>query len=636
MRFRLILLIIVSGLLSYAHAQTGRGPLGSGQRWAVVIGISQYKFLPAEQQLKYAANDAESFAAFLRTHEGGDFDDDHLKVLLNDNATTRNIRSALGTWLPSKVQDADTVIIYYVGHGAFEDSQGGAYLAPYDTEPQDLYATAIAVDSISLLLQRRITARQVIVMADANHTGHLGRSGAEDKGVVYNQVNMAISRLAIDRTGVYTITANRPGEPSMESAQYGGGHGVFTHYLLQALKGGGDLNSDTVIRADETFEFIQSAVGRETDGAQHPQQSGRFGNRLALAITPGNIRAADSPVASGGETSTGRRTTDTSSETRTTGTSPGSITTRNTKRGDETEASNTKPPSENPRSSERNTPKRETPPVDTTPALSPAMVNFNNAMERGSLLEPRGRSAWDSYLDMVKGDPNKPELVPVKARLSDALAAEGQTIIDRQMDPINFEVTLVDYQKASAVFAKAYQLRPDNQKLNSLQQISEGRALTLLQRYEEAQKTLQKATDIDPQSALAHMALGIAFREQQRYFLAERELKRAIELQGDWFLPHFNLGLTYEAGKSEDDALKEYTAALSLNDKSHLIYARLGLLYLSQKKYSAAAAALEKAVAIKPDSDLYNKLGNAYFGMGKQEEASKAYRTARETRTTKP
>src|SRR4051812_47862439 len=107
MRFRLILLIIVSGLLSYANAQStgGRGPsLGNGQRWAVVIGISQYKFLPSEQQLKYAARDAESFAAFLRTREGGDFDDDHIKVLLNDNATTRNIRSALGTWLPSKVQ----------------------------------------------------------------------------------------------------------------------------------------------------------------------------------------------------------------------------------------------------------------------------------------------------------------------------------------------------------------------------------------------------------------------------------------------------------------------------------------------------------------------------------------------------
>jgi uncharacterized protein HemY len=56
-------------------------------------------------------------------------------------------------------------------------------------------------------------------------------------------------------------------------------------------------------------------------------------------------------------------------------------------------------------------------------------------------------------------------------------------------------------------------------------------------------------------------------------------------------------------------------------------------LYLGQKKYSAAAAALEKSLAIKPDGDLYNKLGNAYFGMGKQDEASKAYRMAREARS---
>jgi tetratricopeptide (TPR) repeat protein len=261
------------------------------------------------------------------------------------------------------------------------------------------------------------------------------------------------------------------------------------------------------------------------------------------------------------------------------------------------------------------------------------VANFNNAIDKGSLLEPRGRSAWDMYLDMVKGDPNKPELIPIKTKLADALANEGQQIMDKQMNPTQLDLPVEDYQKASAVFAKAYQLRPENQHLNVMQHVTEGRALTMLQRYEDAQKTLQKAVEIDPNSALAHLSLGIAFREQQRYFLAERELKRAVELQNDWFLPHYHLALTYEAGKSEDDALREYTAALNLNDKNAAIYARMGLLYLSQKKYTAAAAALEKSLAIKPDSDLYNKLGNAYFGMGKNDEASKAYRMARETRS---
>jgi len=133
--------------------------------------------------------------------------------------------------LPSKVQDADTVILYYVGHGVVEDTQGGAYIAPYDAEPRiftrprfrsirfrSFCNDALPPDRLSLLQTPSCGASW---------------SWAEDRGVGNNQINMAIGRLATDRTGVYTITANRPSEPSIASADYGGGHGVFTHYLLQ-------------------------------------------------------------------------------------------------------------------------------------------------------------------------------------------------------------------------------------------------------------------------------------------------------------------------------------------------------------------------------------------------------------------
>ncbi|HZS46280.1 MAG TPA: caspase family protein [Blastocatellia bacterium] len=670
MRSRIVILLSLFVALLFASVALSSEPrtvqpqskssvFGSGQRWAVVIGISQYKFLPAEQQLKYASADAESFAAFLRTPEGGEFDDEHMKVLLDDNATGRGIRSALGTWLPSKVQESDTVIIYFAGHGIVEDVQGGAYLAPADTEPQDLYATAIQLDAVSALLQKRIPARQVVLLADASHVNHLGRVIVEDKDRTNNIVNTLIGRMSGERLGVYTITANRPGEPSKDSDKFN--HGVFTYYLLQALKGSADYNTDYIVRADEAYQYVAQAVGRETEGTQHPQQTGRFGNRLALAQLSGSSRATEGVVASNTETSKSSsdrtevtknddRSSGTKVETKTENKDESSSTARNNRNNNSvknkpSESSNSKPksdtnapPSISVGANSRvpgpgsNMPKTEPTTEIAPPPLSPAMASFNLAIETGSLVEPRGKSAWDMYLNMVKGDPNRSDLQPIKSKLADALASEGDRIMDKQKDPAQLDLSLEDYQKASAVFAKAYQLRPDNQHLNAMQQVSEGRALTLLQRFDEAQKTLQHATELDPNSAAAHMALGIAFREQQRFFLAERELKRAIELQGDWFLPHYNLGLTYEAGKSEDDAIREYTAALSLNDKQPAIFARLGLLYLGQKKYSAAAAALEKSLALKPDSELYNKLGNAYFGMGKQEEASKAYRMAREAR----
>ena len=42
-------------------------------RWAVVVGVSSYKYAPPAAQLRYAHRDAEEFAKLLRSPEGGGF-----------------------------------------------------------------------------------------------------------------------------------------------------------------------------------------------------------------------------------------------------------------------------------------------------------------------------------------------------------------------------------------------------------------------------------------------------------------------------------------------------------------------------------------------------------------------------------
>src|SRR5262245_41026803 len=61
----------------------GVAPDGKGQLWAVIIGISSYKNVPPEGQLRYAHRDAEDLAAFLRSPSGGGFPSNHIKLLLN-------------------------------------------------------------------------------------------------------------------------------------------------------------------------------------------------------------------------------------------------------------------------------------------------------------------------------------------------------------------------------------------------------------------------------------------------------------------------------------------------------------------------------------------------------------------------
>ena len=49
------------------------------------------------------------------------------------------------------------------------------------------------------------------------------------------RVNEYLKKLAESRDGCTFITASRAGEGSQESVKWGGGHGVFTHFLLEGL-----------------------------------------------------------------------------------------------------------------------------------------------------------------------------------------------------------------------------------------------------------------------------------------------------------------------------------------------------------------------------------------------------------------
>ena len=146
---------------------------GKGRLWAVVIGVSSYRNLNAEQQLQYAHKDAQDVAAFLRSPNGGGFPASQITLLLNQDATISAMRSALGTALPRSVEPDDVVVIFFAGHGVVEGERDG-YLLAYDSDPQNLYATALPLAELDRIVTERIKARSVILIADACHAGKLG------------------------------------------------------------------------------------------------------------------------------------------------------------------------------------------------------------------------------------------------------------------------------------------------------------------------------------------------------------------------------------------------------------------------------------------------------------------------------
>lgn len=260
---------------------------GSGpQRWAVVVGVSEYQNsgIPS---LKYADKDAEAFANFLRRPQGGGFDSDHMRVLLNKDATLANIKDALINFL-SQAIDIDLVIIYFAGHGAPEPGRPqNMYLLTYDSDPRALGTTAFPMWDIQTVLARYITAKRVIVFTDACHSGGISAEFAtRGLGVTEtNLINQYLADLARSKEGVVVFTASAAGEVSQEYPEYG--HGVFTYFLLQGLEGKADYNNDYTITINELMQYVEEQVKRKTRGAQNPTRSQtKYDKDLTIAIIP--------------------------------------------------------------------------------------------------------------------------------------------------------------------------------------------------------------------------------------------------------------------------------------------------------------------------------------------------------------
>lgn len=253
------------------------------QRWAVIIGISKYKNPQKVTPLKYAAADAKAFYEFIKTPVGGGFDDDHIRLLLDEQATVQAVRSALGTFLKKAVRD-DLVYIYFAGHGAPEpNNPSNLYFLTYEADPGDLFGTALPMDQITYILQKHIFAERVVVLTDACHSAGIGGSLGGTRGGE-NAINQYVRELARTKPGRAVITGSRTGEYSQEGKRWGGGHGAFTHYWLEGLKGAADADANGIVTLGEAFDYTSRNVARDTQNNQHPDTLGSFDNDMPLAV----------------------------------------------------------------------------------------------------------------------------------------------------------------------------------------------------------------------------------------------------------------------------------------------------------------------------------------------------------------
>ena len=266
--------------LSTTRELTVTRVLDKGKIWAVVVGISQYDKV---RPLKYADKDALAFHDYLINDVG--VPSEHMTLLTNDQATLISMKRTLGTHLKRKAGPKDTVIIYYAGHGAPEtdatspDGDGlEKYLIPYDADPQDLYTTGLPMREVETIFHR-LNAERVIFITDSCYSGAAGGrtfATAARRAVVSDNF---LTRLSKGK-GRIVLTASRAGEVSEERDEYG--HGVFTYYLLEGLKGKADFDTDGVVTVDEAYTYVSTHVPSVTGQNQHPLKKGEVEGQLIL------------------------------------------------------------------------------------------------------------------------------------------------------------------------------------------------------------------------------------------------------------------------------------------------------------------------------------------------------------------
>lgn len=582
------------------------------QSYALVIGIAHYANLPASAQLHYPDRDAQAIFTTLISEQGGEFPANHVHMLTDSQATLANIQAELENWLPSVTTPDDRVLIYFAGHGFISGGKG--YLAPYDIDLHNIAGSALPMETLGRLIGTQIKGKWKVLLTDACHSGAIT---PETDPTQLNNLLLAM------HSSIFSLTASRDREQSFESADWGGGHGIFTYYVVQGLQGAADANSDGIVTADELAEYVHTNVRDATGSRQNPtSERGSFDPGMVLAFNPEHAKAGIQAGLNYGTLILQSNMDDTevwldgakvgvvskNSALRLPGLTPGSHTIKAVHMGYEPDG-----------------PREEMvyPGQETSVSIRILIPRHRNQsavdlLDQGIEFYKKGfeanyKVAEEKFNQAIAIDPNYSEAYMYLGRVEDALWADEKATAAFQkaiaIDP--------DYEEARVSYAAALldqggldeAVRQLNAALES--QPKDGTALYLLSQayaregeYQEGKEAALKAVNAVPANGEAHFWLAECERHLDEAAAAEAEYHQYLKLtsfnsgtlgNANYYVVGFLLGVGRKHHAAEQDIWREQQGQ-----------ANLGICDCEwmQKQYDAAIPYCEKALSYMP-ADLW-------------------------------
>lgn len=232
--------IASEGDMTELHAADVNFANAGGKYYALLIGCSNYDDPAIADLGGLPTTDAENLAKTLKTNYT--FADENVKVL--KDPTRRDIVIALDE-IAKKATTDDNVLIFYAGHGHYEDDNDIGYWLPKDAEVSNS-ANWLYNDQL-VAAMRKIKSLHTLLIADACFSGSIFKNrsisltGASD---MIKKKYQLPSRKAIT-SGTLKTVPNKS---------------VFIKYLLDRL----EKNKDKYYPASSLYRAIEEPVGNNS------------------------------------------------------------------------------------------------------------------------------------------------------------------------------------------------------------------------------------------------------------------------------------------------------------------------------------------------------------------------------------
>jgi hypothetical protein len=210
--------------------------------YLISIGVGSYR----DQQVpsrKFASLDAEMVSNYFQSLGG--LPASNVRLLQDWKALRPDIDEALLDWLPPHINRDAVVIVYFAGLASVS-STGETFLVPYDGTATTT-SRAYPLKDLEAALSR-LKAKQTVFLFD----GIVSRMGPDSRTkTTLPQWNPTGS------STLHVIGTSGIGR-GLEDDQHR--HGLFTYYLLRALRGEADTNQDGDVTLGETVTYLSQKV----------------------------------------------------------------------------------------------------------------------------------------------------------------------------------------------------------------------------------------------------------------------------------------------------------------------------------------------------------------------------------------